>query len=253
MKTRILPFVLLVLAASLTGCLTKSWEAQWPHSQTAPTPDASVKQETAQKLFEQADTELRLLNSINAPHDAVTAAPTNREILAMLGNQYILLGTAYTSKRSEKTAYFRTAMKYCEWSLYTNPDFRAKVDAGAKPWEAARTLTKEDAPAMLFWATALQYEFKEGMSLPAKIVNVGWMKYALAFLDRIQEVAPTYSPATVEFARTICLFALPTFQGGNKELGKQAMAKALSGNPDWLFSRWARGKYYYRVTDNPQG
>lgn len=90
-------------------------------------------------------------------------------------------------------------MKYCELAMYANPQFRAAVKDGWGPWKASHTFQAEDAPAMLFWVTALQYEFKEGMMLPAKIINVGRLQYGITFLDRIEQVAPEFGNGAVEF------------------------------------------------------
>jgi len=85
------------------------------------------------------------------------------------------------------------------------------VDNGSRPWEAAHTLEAKEAPAMLFWVTALQYEFKKAMLLPSQIVNVRWMQYALVFLDRIKKVAPWYGNGAVELAYTAGYCVLPIF------------------------------------------
>ena len=156
---------------------------------------------------------------------------------------YILKGTAY-SRSEEKTPAFRRAMKYAELAMYTNPGFQKAVDAGAYPWEAVSALGESEAEAMFFWVTALQYEFKEGMSLPSKVLNIGWLQRALLFLDRIETVAPAFGGGGVEFGKVICYMALPESLGGSNMKGADYMGRAVAKGSDWLFPRWARGKYY---------
>ena len=156
---------------------------------------------------------------MDAFRDVLQADPGNREAYTYLCNQYILLGTAYTAKRSEKSVYYNQAMMNCELAMYTNPLFRQEVDNGSRPWEAAQTLEAKDAPAVLFWVTALQYEFMEAMFLPSKKVNVRWMQYTLVFLDRVREVAPLYGNGAVELAYTVSYCVLPGFFTRSPETG----------------------------------
>jgi hypothetical protein len=247
-------WVLLFLPmVSFCGCATLEWQPQWPQAGAINSAAASsVPMAEARKCFNEADTADRLRASIRAHEKVLDLDPGNYEALYLLGNQYILLGTAYTTSRSKKQAYFNAAMKYCEWAMYTNPDFRRKVDSGLKPWEATDVLTQREVDAMLFWVTALQYRFKEVMRLGSKIANVDWMDHCLRFLDRIESVRPDYGGGAVEFAKTICYYALPQHKGGDRKIGNVYMARAVEKNPDWLLGRWARGKYFHKINGNDQ-
>ena len=158
---------------------------------------------------------------------------------------FILKGTAYTKSSAEKSRLFALAMTYAEFAMYNNPAFKARVDAGQQPWEAADSLAAAETEAMFFWVTALQYEFKEGMSLPSKIVNIEWLRRGLTFLNRIAMVAPEYGGGAVEFAKAICYIALPESLGGSKTKGDALVQKSVERADGWLFSRWARGKYFF--------
>ncbi len=251
---KLLIALLFAAAAFGTGCATVKWEPSWAEAEAPnPTPESKKLMVEARAKFNHADDRLKLLDSILAYHAVLKEDPANSEALAFLGNQYILLGTAYTDSRGDKSDYFRLAMKYCELAMYTNPEFKKAVDAGRKPWEAADTLGSNELHAMLFWTTAMQYDFKEGMTIIGKIANIGWMKYGLAFLDRITAVDPEFGGGAVEFGKTICYFALPKSKGGDKKLGQDYMLAATKKRNDWMFGRWARGKYYNVVMDNKKG
>jgi hypothetical protein len=160
----------LLLLFLLSGCGIKNWHSSWQEAgqATGSNKGALLYAEAREKLDQAADLE-SIMASMKSMQRVLAADPAHREALAYLGNLHILLGTAYTTDQEEKISHFRQAMKYCELSMYVNPQFREAVNVGKKPWEASHTLQTEDAPAMLFWVTALQYEFKESMSLPAKI------------------------------------------------------------------------------------
>lgn len=241
--------LLMIWLGTVTGCMSKNWQAPWKEGATpASTQESDEMLKRARDNFFAADDKESLLASMESYRAVLAFDPGNREALAYMGNQHILFGTAFSADRSEKRHHFQQAMKYCELAMYTNPAFKKEVDAGKKPWEAINSLQAEDAPAMLFWVTALQYEFKEVMLLPDKFANIGWMRHCIAFLDRIHEVAPDYGNGAVEFAYTICYCVLPEIRGGDEEKCHAYMAAAVAKGEHFLLPRWGRGKYFSQVT-----
>ncbi|MCG8550883.1 MAG: hypothetical protein MI799_10825 [Desulfobacterales bacterium] len=240
---------LLIFLVMLPGCAKKHWESSWHDAKfiTAPAPTGRLYAQARAKIGQASDQQ-GVESAMDALQQVLAADPFHKKALAYLGNLHILLGTAYTVDRKEKISHFRQAQKYCERSMYVNPQFKAAADAGKKPWEAAPTLRAEDAPAMLFWVIALQYEFKEGMTMPDKIINVGWMKRGIVFLDQIVRVAPEFGNGTVEFAYSICYGVLPFFLGGDTHIAKAYMKKAVDRGKGYLLPRWGRGKYFHQVT-----
>ena len=193
------------------------------------------------------------VNSCIAMQEAVLKNnPGHYQARVNAATLYILKGTAYSDSSSAKSAAFMQAMDHAELAMYTNPNFKAQVDAGRQPWEASDTLGAAEAEAMFFWVTALQYEFKEGMSLPAKVINVDWLQHALTFLDRIEKVAPDFGGGGVEFGKVICYLVLPKSKGGSDEKGDEFMTKALARGDGWLLPRWAHGKYYLPMRGQKQ-
>ncbi|BHH82289.1 TRAP transporter TatT component family protein [Desulforhopalus sp. 52FAK] len=244
-------WVLGLLILLLAGCGKKSWHPSWEEA------GQITGSDQGEQLYLQARTKIdvsadyeSILASMELLQHVLTVEPMHRAALAYLGNLHILLGTAYTVDRAEKTAHFRQAMKYCELSMYTNPEFGQAVNKGLEPWNAVGTLQQQDAEAMLFWVIALQYEFKEGMTMPMKIINVGWLKHAIAFLDRIALVAPDFGNGAVEFAYSICYFALPKIFGGDNEVAEMYMERSISEGKGYLLPRWGKGKYYHQVSGN---
>ncbi|MFT5700872.1 MAG: hypothetical protein ACI8ZB_003757 [Desulforhopalus sp.] len=241
--------VVLLSFLVLSGCGKKNWYSSWPEAeQVTDSKQADLLYANAIESLDHAADLEGIMSSKNLLQRVLAADPMHREALAYLGNIHILLGTAYTVDRDKKNAHFHQAMKYCELSMYVNTQFQQAVKAGQKPWEASHTLQSQDAPAMLFWVTALQYEFKEGMTFPEKIINVSWLKNGITFLDRIKEVDPNFGNGAVEFAYSICYLALPSFLGGDTNLGKTYLAKSIAKGKDYLLPTWGKGKYFHQVT-----
>ncbi len=236
----------------LSGCAL-SWQSAFNEANdNIATPQSKRLLAQAHDLYGQADDLESLTRSIKAYERVLLHNPGDYKALVQLSNQYILMGTAYSQKREQKSAYFKKAMRQAELAMYTNAQFKTRLEEGSTPWDAADALNKEETEAMFFWVTALQYEFKEGMSLVGKIRNVDWMARALIFLDRIEEVNPEFGGGAVEFAKAICFYVLPEFKGGSKIEGEALMHQAVARGKTRLLPRWGRGKYFYAMTGKPE-
>lgn len=229
------------------GCALKWAPALEDATENRPTPTASHLLDLADHQYNQAADRQTLLTSIEAYENVLKENPGNYTALVQLSNQYILMGTAYTQSRHKKSAYFHQAMKFAELAMYSNEQFRERIKQGKALWEAAGSLGKDETEAMFFWVTALQYEFKEGMTLAGKIRNIAWMKKCLVFLDRIEKTNPDFGDGGVEFAKFICYYVLPKSKGGSKKTGELYLKRAVAKGKKRLLPRWGRGKYYYPI------
>lgn len=252
MHKLVLLIISLLIMISLLNCSLKLQSAWQEAAQNKPTIDSLRELREAKLLFANAGDANSLKISIAAFESVLDKNPGDYEALALLSTQYILLGTAYTENRGDKSKLFRKAMKYAELAMYTNLAFKNMVADGTAPWDAADALGVKELSAMYFWVIALQYEFKEVMYLPEKIVNVGWLQKGLVFLNRIEKLDPDFGGGGVEFCKVICYYALPEFRGGSPKKGDEYMHKAVAKGTNWLLPRWARGKYYYVIKKEPE-
>ena len=248
-----LRFVVVIIVLSiLAGCaLQRQPDLDNAHD-NVPTGESETLLNRAETCFNQADGAIRL-NECRVQYESILKInPGDYAALTKLSSINILIGTAYTTSSTSKSRYFQLAMDYGEQAMFTSPEFRSLIEDGIPLWEAVEALGEAEVEAMFFWVTALQYEFKEGMSLPSKIINVSWLEHALVVLDHIEKVAPDFGGGGVEFAKAICYYALPERNGGSKQQGDRMMQVAVEENSDWLLPRWARAKYYYEITDQPE-
>jgi len=246
------PATSLLIMICLVNCSLKFQPVWQEAAKNKPTTESLRRLREAKALFANAGDSNSLNISIAAFESVLDENPGDYEALALLSTQYILLGTAYTEHRRDKFALFQKAMKYAELAMYTNLTFKKRVANGTAPWDAADALGIKELSAMYFWVIALQYEFKEVMSLPEKIVNVGWLQKGLVFLNRIEKIDPEFGGGGVEFCKVICYYALPEFKGGSPKKGDEYMRKAVTKGSHWLLPIWARGKYYYVIKNEPE-
>lgn len=251
-KRRIYFFSLAIFVIASTGCALKWNSAFMAANDNIPTAQSNSLLAKARHLYEQTDDLESLKASMQAYQAVLNRNPGDYEALVQLSNQYILLGTAYTQTRRDKSAHFHEAMRYAELAMYTNPRFKERIRNGNAPWEAAGALGKPETEAMFFWVTALQYEFKEGMSLAGKIRNVQWLEKALIFLDQIEKENPGFGGGAIEFAKGICYYVLPKSKGGSKQKGEAYLQQAVARGNDRLLPRWGRAKYFYEITGNDE-
>jgi hypothetical protein len=179
--------------------------------------------------------------------------PYHVRALTDLASQTILMGTAYSESRQDKRDRFRTAMRLCERAMYTDPAFKAMVDEGAPPWEACRVLGEEHIPAMMFWSTAVLYDFKEVLTFPEQVVNLAWVEHTGPFLDCMEALDPAWGGGAIQFTQSLYFGILPGALGGDDTRSAECLEQAVAFGSPWMLSRWGRAKYF-RVRDgNRQG
>lgn len=243
---------LLLVLLSLPGCAMRGQDNWQEVTPDRPTPTSASLVEQARQIFNKADDAQGLRAAISAYEQALLANPGDIRILTDLSTQHVLLGTAYTSGRRAKSRHFLTAMDYAERAMYSNQAFRAQVATGTPLWDSVDLLAADQLEAMFFWVKALHYQFKEGLTLAGKIVNLRWMEHGLKVLERIEEIDPDFGGGGVEFAMAISYEVLPRRWGGSSERADAYMQRAVEAHPDWLLPRWARGRYYYVIRDEPE-
>ena len=179
-------FINLLIVIFLMSCSLKLQPVWQESASDKPTNKSIKKLKEAKELFLKSVDAYSLKISINTFESVLDENPGDYEALALLSTQYILFGTAYTDNIREKSALFQKAMKFAELAMYSNLEFKKRVAIGIAPWDATDALGERELRAMYFWVIALQYEFKEVMSLPEKIVNVGWLQKGLVFLNLLK-------------------------------------------------------------------
>jgi hypothetical protein len=234
---------LLILIFMLWGCI--SWQPAWEQTpKSGKTAAAEPLLLKAQKQALSAEDRATLQSTILAYQRVLEVDPANYQALSALGNLTILLGAAYTDNRSEKIQLYRKAMRFSEQAMYTNSDFKQRVDQGQKPWDASQVLTQREVDVMFYWVTAVLYHFKEGMSLPEKIANVKWIRWCGEFLLRIEAIDPTWGGGGVQFSLALYYGILPQSMGGDVKKSEAYLGQSLEVGPDWLLNRWGRAKYF---------
>ena len=82
----------------------------------------------------------------------------------------------------------------------------------------------------------------------AKLDQAADLESIIASMELMRQVLaadPTHQEA---LAYSICYLALPTFLGGDTNLGKTYLEKSIAKGKGYLLPTWGRGKYFHQVT-----
>lgn len=240
-------------STALFGCL--SWQPRWgAPPPTTPLPgDAAPALAAAEEATAVAHDGEGVQRAMAAYERVLAVDPHHYGALVSLGDLAILRGTAYATSCDEKRALYDRAMMLAERAMYTHPELRRLAHAGARPWEAAHVLEREQMRSMMVWMTALLYRFKECMSSPARVANIRWIQRLDPLLDRMEQLDEGWSGGAVPFTRAFYQFVLPPSMGGDREAAARSFARAIELGPDRLLHRWGRARFFHVLTGNRAG
>jgi tetratricopeptide (TPR) repeat protein len=232
------------MALILTGCL--SWKAGWKQMDApAMTGSAQALLDKAADQLTRADTKEKILALIETYESVLTIDPRNYEALSNLGSYYFLIGYGHADDMDEKEKYYLKAIKSCERAMYTNADFRARVDAGESVWEACGALSKKEMAAIYFWYLAVGNTWNDCLSLPGKIFNAVWPGRARKILPVMMAIDPAWYGGSPYFAYATFYAVAPGFVGGDMEKSGESFTKAIEIGPDKINFRTARARYFH--------
>jgi tetratricopeptide (TPR) repeat protein len=243
------PLTAALVAGLLTGCA--SWKPGWSDlPDSLPPGGGAAALSRGQKLFAKADNRAGLAAAIDAYEAGLRQAPQSYPLLTALCEAYVLDSAAYAESKKEKKQQYRTGIAYCERALYTNDEFRRRIEEETPAEQALQALTLAEADAMLFWVTGISYYFKECMGGLARIRSYRLIRRSETMLAHLNGLEPDYADGAVYFSRGIYYLALPKIAGGDRVLSAQLLTKAREVAPDSLLIPWGRAKYYHFETGN---
>jgi tetratricopeptide (TPR) repeat protein len=201
----------------------------------------------------EADNKEKVLALIHTYESVLRIDPADYEALWSLGSYYLLVGMAYSDNTDEKESYYKTAMKYCERAMYTNPDFRGLIAQGEEPWEACGALSKREIAAMYYWYTAAGAHWSECLGRTGKLLNRKMPSRLYEMMKRVGEVDPLWEEGRAYYAKAVYYAMLSDFYGGDLKKAAYFFKRCIKEGPDRLSRRWGRAKYLYTRKDNPKG
>jgi tetratricopeptide (TPR) repeat protein len=238
--------VSLALVISL-GCM--SWEPGWKQiEKPSMKGDVNALFARVERLKGQADTKEKLSDLIQAYRDIIKVDPQNYEALWSVARYYHLTAMAYSPTKAELRSNALEAIKYSEQAMYTNKDFKARVDGGETVWDATAVLSKREMGAIYYLYVPAGTYWTEGLSWMGKLANLGLPSKAKILLTRMMETDPEWNGGHPYFSWAVYYARLPRILGGDLKKSAEYFEKGISIGPDYLMHRWARAKYLHTRT-----
>lgn len=212
--------------------------------------DISTLMIKAEVCVQNAENAEDLQQCLSEYEKIVTSDPDNYQALIALGNLYLLWGDGYVASTEEKARYFLKALHLCEQAMYSNPQYRKRVEGGESAWQASEALSEREIDALVFWATAVFYYYKECLGPLGQVINYPWIKRAESMLSQAETLNPDWQGGIIYMSWGLYYLSLPEMVGGDRNLSARYFAKALETGPNRPINYWARAKYFHVKMDN---
>jgi tetratricopeptide (TPR) repeat protein len=233
----------------LQGCMT--YQSDWGAVRADhPERDVTRLLELANAKADKADTRVGVEESIQAYEEVLNDDPLNYPALSSLAHLYLLLGDTEGNGIRQKKEFYVKAIRYAEHAMYTNQDFRKRIDKGEQIWDAVSVLTEREMEPMLFWTTGIFYYYKDCLGAAGQVINFHWIRRAKSVLQRMSAVDPDYAGGAVHFSWALYYLSIPESVGGDREKSKELFAHAVETGPNRLLNRWGRAKYFHTKMKN---
>lgn len=239
-----------IISVSLTvGCLR--WEPGWKIPPKAPCQgDVNAVLNVAAQLENKADTREKVEELIDVYREALGIEPDNRTALENIARNCFLMAYGYGRDVDEKKHYYIQSIQYAEQTLYLNKNFKARVDQGAKTWEALEALTRDDMYSLVSWYLSAGSYWKECLCGVERVINLIWAKRFKKVITRMMEIDPAYLHGTPYYLWGSYYSGAPSFAGGDLKKADDMFHKAIAAGPMMLNFRRTRARALYTKTGN---
>ena len=250
--------VMVAAVAVVFGYLAYSTRLTWENGWVdLPTPtaegDVAALLREADTLTEEADTRDRFEAVLALQARALEIEPENREALWKLSRNIRFHGQIYADGSEARRADYLRSIQLAERAMYTNPAFRAAIDAGTAPWHATQTLTVEDLPAVHYYFLGVFSMFLTELNGFGKLVNAYWIHRIKAFVSRMIELDATWAGGHPHYDRALYLCQLPPLLGGDLKQAGKDLERAIEIGPMWANNYYMRARVYRTKIKDRQG
>lgn len=189
----------------------------------------SLKAE-ADALWAERGDKAKLVAALAKYEQANQADPTNREIAMRLVRGHYFLGDAHETEKDAKNAAFDKAINFGKACLAINGDFKAKLEAGEKPMDAAPALGKDDVPCM-YWTSSSLGKWAKLNGILTSLKHIDTVK---AYMTRIGELDPSYYYYGPDRYWGAYYSLIPSFSGRDLDKSKKHFDVSIQNAPQYL-------------------
>jgi tetratricopeptide (TPR) repeat protein len=242
----------------LTACGKKhetAWEAKATNTQGGGGGDPAALAAEGDQHWDKRDDRKELEAAIAAWDRAVAGNPADGPTLSKLARACYLLADGHLAFDGDaaKDQYLKThqrGMAYAERALIAlNPQFKAKVEGGAKMDQALDTLTANEVPALYWWTSNLgKWANAQGFSTVLKYKNT-----IKAYIEKCLSLDEHYFYSAPHRYLGVIYAKAPAIAGGDLKKAKEHFDASLAHSPNYLATTVLWAEFYAVKSDDKAG
>lgn len=206
-------------------------QAPAPSAAPAPAEAAADPRKDADEAFARRDDRAALEKALAGYEALLTAAPASLELHVLLARGYYFLGDAHLrADRDAQEAAYNKAMAWGERCMALDAGFKAKVAAGTKPDEAARSLSKEYA-GCIYWAAAALGKWASLKGFATRVANKDRIKN---WIETVTALEPGYFYGAPDRFWGALYAIMPGFMGKDLVKSEALFTKSLAAAPHYF-------------------
>ena len=170
----------------------------------------------------------------------IAADPKRRAALSRLSRGYYLLAYGHLTADVEILAAYDEGARWGERILGLRPEFRQRIAAGTRDYEALDVATKEDVPG-IYWSYGNlgKWSVKQGFTTVLK--NKSKLK---AFITRVAALDENYYHGAGHRGLAAFYSKAPSFAGGDLKKAKHHFDRSLALAPNYFGTKVLMARYY---------
>jgi tetratricopeptide (TPR) repeat protein len=213
------------------GCSAKR-QAGWKIEIEKGTGNVQVLLEKADALWEQRAEQAKLEEAIKAYEEVIAVDPNNLEVLTKLSRAYYLLADGYLEggdvERQLET--YNKGAQYGEMAMALDPEFKKRVESGAKIEDAISVLDNKYIGAIYWSASNLgKWAKKKGF-----LTLLKYKDKARKMVQKVLEMDEKYFYGAPHRYFGAYYALAPAFAGGDLKKSEEHFNKSLEIAPDYI-------------------
>ena len=226
-------------AAVASACGASRKQAYLPDVEATAASPQTEKEAQAAEAWAAREDVASLRRALALYEEVVATDPSRREALALLSRGYYLLATGHLEDEQEKLAAYDKGAAWGERILGLNPEFRKRIEAGDKDYEALDVATKEDVPG-IYWAYGNLGKWSVAKGFTTVLKNKSKLK---AFIDRVTALDPEFNHGAGDRGLGAYYAKAPSFAGGDLNKSREHFERSLKIAPGYLGTKTLMAEY----------
>lgn len=226
-----LDLIILGLVLITAGCAAKR-QAGWQIEMEKGAGNVQALLEKADALWEQRGDQAKLEEAIKTYEEVIKVDPQNLEVLTKLSRAYYLLADGYLEGGDveKQLETYNKGAQYGEMAMALDPEFKKRVDAGAKIEDAIQVLDSKYIGAIYWSASNLgKWAKKKGF-----LTLLKYKDKARKMIQKVLEMDENFFYGAPHRYFGAYYALAPSFAGGDLKKSEEHFRRSLEIAPNYI-------------------